>query len=45
VKLAPLRVIALVVSGAAGAPTLADDPPANSAAMSHGWEFAEQGGA
>jgi mono/diheme cytochrome c family protein len=45
VKLAPLRAIALVVSGAAGAPTLADDAPANSAAMSHGWEFAEQGGA
>src|SRR5580692_7272866 len=44
-RLVVLRAIALVVSGAAGAPTLADDAPANSAAMSRGWEFAEQGGA
>jgi len=44
-KLAVLRAIALVVSGAAGVPTLADDAPANSAAMSRGWEFSEQGGA
>ena len=44
-RLVALRAIALVVSGAAGAPTLADDAPANSAAMSRGWEFSEQGGA
>ena len=36
---------ALVVSAALGATALADDVPANSAAMSHGWEFSEQGGA
>jgi mono/diheme cytochrome c family protein len=40
-----LRAVALVVSAAFGAPALADDVPANSAAMSHGWEFSEQGGA
>jgi mono/diheme cytochrome c family protein len=44
-RLVALRAIALVVSGAAGAPALADDAPANSAAMSRGWEFSEQGGA
>ena len=44
-RLMALCAIVLVVSGAAGAPTLADDAPANSAAMSHGWEFSEQGGA
>jgi mono/diheme cytochrome c family protein len=44
-RLVALRAIALVVSGAAGAPTLADDAPANSAAMSRGWQFSEQGGA
>jgi mono/diheme cytochrome c family protein len=44
-RLVALRAIALVVSGAAGAPTLADDASANSAAMSRGWHFSEQGGA
>ena len=44
-RLVALRAIALVVSAAAGAPTLADDGPATSAAMSQGWEFSEQGGA
>jgi mono/diheme cytochrome c family protein len=44
-RLVALRAIALVVSGAAGAPALADDAPANSAAMSRGWQFSEQGGA
>jgi mono/diheme cytochrome c family protein len=44
-RLVALRAIALVVSGAASAPTLADDAPANGAAMSRGWEFSEQGGA
>jgi mono/diheme cytochrome c family protein len=43
-RLVALRAIALVVSGAAGA-ARADDAPANSAAMSRGWEFSEQGGA
>jgi mono/diheme cytochrome c family protein len=43
-RLAMLRAAALVVSAAAGAPALADDVPANSAAMSRGWEFSEQGG-
>jgi mono/diheme cytochrome c family protein len=40
-----LRAVALVVSAAVGAPALADEAPANSATMSHGWEFSEQGGA
>jgi len=40
-----VRVVVLVVSAAVGAPALADDVPANSAAMSHGWQFSEQGGA
>jgi mono/diheme cytochrome c family protein len=43
-RLVALRAVALVVSGAAGAPTLADDASTKSAAMSHGWEFSEQGG-
>jgi mono/diheme cytochrome c family protein len=37
--------VALVVSASLGAGVLADDVPANSAAMSRGWEFSEQGGA
>ena len=40
-----LLTVAPVVSAALGATALADDVPANSAAMSHGWEFSEQGGA
>ena len=40
-----LLAVALVVSAAVNAPALADDVPANSVAMSHGWEFNEQGGA
>jgi mono/diheme cytochrome c family protein len=44
-RLVALRAVAFVVSAAVGAPALADDAPANSAAMSHGWEFSEQGGA
>jgi mono/diheme cytochrome c family protein len=43
-RLVALRAAALVVSAAVGAPALAADAPANSAAMSHGWEFSEQGG-
>ena len=43
-RLVVLRAIALVVLGAAGAPTLADDAPASGVAMSHGWEFNERGG-
>jgi mono/diheme cytochrome c family protein len=44
-RLVALRAVALVVSATVNAPSLADDAPANSAAMSHGWEFSEQGGA
>jgi mono/diheme cytochrome c family protein len=44
-RLVALGAIALVVSATVNAPALADDAPANSAAMSHGWEFSEQGGA
>ena len=44
-KLVALRAIALVLSAAFGAPALAGDAPAKDAAMSHGWEFGEQGGA
>jgi mono/diheme cytochrome c family protein len=40
-----LRVVTLVVLAAISLPALADDAPANSSAMSHGWEFSEQGGA
>jgi mono/diheme cytochrome c family protein len=43
-RLVTPRVLALVVSAAFGAPALADDVPPNSAAMSRGWEFSEQGG-
>ena len=44
-RLVALRAVALVVSATVNAPSLADDAPANSAAMSRGWEFSEQGGA
>jgi mono/diheme cytochrome c family protein len=44
-RLVALRAIALVVSATVKAPALADDASANSAAMSNGWEFSEQGGA
>jgi mono/diheme cytochrome c family protein len=44
-RLVALRAIALVASATVNAPSLADDAPANSAAMSHSWEFSEQGGA
>jgi mono/diheme cytochrome c family protein len=44
-RLVTPRALALVVSAAFGAPALADDVPANSDAMSRGWEFSEQGGA
>ena len=37
--------LALVVLASLGAGVLADDVPANNAAMSRGWEFSEQGGA
>ena len=43
-RLVTPRVLALVVSATFGAPALADDVPPNSAAMSRGWEFSEQGG-
>jgi mono/diheme cytochrome c family protein len=44
-RLVAMRAVALVVSAAVGAPTLADHVPANGAAMSRGWKFGEQGGA
>jgi mono/diheme cytochrome c family protein len=40
-----LRAAALVVLAAVSLPALADDTPAKTAAMSHGWEFSEQSGA
>jgi mono/diheme cytochrome c family protein len=39
------RAVALVVLAALGAPALADSVTANTAAMSRGWDFSEQGGA
>src|SRR5258708_31267829 len=42
-KVAVLRVIVLLAVGAS--PVAADDASPKSAAMSHGWEFSEQGGA
>ena len=42
---APLRAIALIASATAASPVAADDASSKSPAMSHGWEFAEQGGA
>jgi mono/diheme cytochrome c family protein len=36
---------ALVIAAAARLPVAAEDAPAKSAVMSHGWEFGEQGGA
>ena len=44
-RLVGLRAIAFAAATAVGAPVLADEAPAKSAAMSHGWEFGEQGGA
>jgi mono/diheme cytochrome c family protein len=45
-RLAALCSIAIVALGAAGAsPVAADDASPQSAAMSHGWGFSEQGGA
>jgi mono/diheme cytochrome c family protein len=40
-----LCAAALVVSSAIGSPAAADEAPAETAAMSHGWEFSELGGA
>jgi mono/diheme cytochrome c family protein len=40
-----LGAAALVVLAAVSLPALADDAPTKSPAMSHGWEFGEQGGA
>jgi mono/diheme cytochrome c family protein len=44
-RLVALHATALIASALAAAPALADDAPVKSAAMSRGWEFAEQGGA
>ena len=44
-KVASLCFVALIALGAAGAsPVAADDASPKSAAMSHGWQFSEQGG-
>jgi mono/diheme cytochrome c family protein len=40
-----LCAVALAASMAVGSPARADEVPANTPAMSHGWEFGEQGGA
>ena len=40
-----LPAIALIALAAVGAPALADDAPAKTTVMSHGWVFSEQGGA
>ena len=40
-----LGMAALVASAAVYMPAAADDAPAKSTLMSHGWEFSEQGGA
>jgi mono/diheme cytochrome c family protein len=40
-----LCAVALIASMAVGSPARADEAPANTPAMSHGWEFGEQGGA
>jgi mono/diheme cytochrome c family protein len=43
---ASLRAILLLVSAVIGAsPSAADEASPNSGAMSHGWQFSEQGGA
>jgi len=44
-RLVALCAVAFIASPALGARALAEDAPANGAAMSHGWEFSEQGGA
>ena len=45
-KVAALRSVVFIAFVAnVDLPVAADDAPANSAAMSHGWEFSEQGGA
>jgi mono/diheme cytochrome c family protein len=44
-RLVALCAVALGVSTAFGAPALSGDVSGNSAAMSHGWGFSEQGGA
>ena len=44
-RLVALCVLVLAVLAAVSLPVTADDAPAKSAVMSHGWEFGEQGGA
>jgi mono/diheme cytochrome c family protein len=44
-RLVALCAAALVVSVAFGLRAVAEDAPAKSVVMSHGWEFSEQGGA
>ena len=40
-----LRAVALVALAVVASPVAADEAAAKNAAMSHGWEFSEQGGA
>jgi mono/diheme cytochrome c family protein len=44
-KVAVLSAIALIASATAASPVAADDASSKGSAMSHGWEFGEQGGA
>ena len=44
-RLVALLALAFAAATASAAVVVADDAPANSAVMSHGWEFSEQGGA
>ena len=44
-RLVALRAVALIALAAVASPVAADDAPAKSPVMSHGWEFSEQGGA
>jgi mono/diheme cytochrome c family protein len=40
-----LGIVTLIASATAASPVAADDASSKNPAMSHGWEFAEQGGA
>jgi mono/diheme cytochrome c family protein len=44
-RLVGRRAVGLIASALAAAPALADSAPVKGGAMSHGWEFGEQGGA
>jgi mono/diheme cytochrome c family protein len=44
-RLVALRIVTLIASATAALPVVGDDTSSKNPAMSHGWEFAEQGGA